>query len=462
MFSDNYLYDGQSFLERIFGDRIFFRNLWVLALPIIIQNFLASSLNLIDTVMIGFVGENEVAAVGVANQFFFLFNMFIYGIASGSSVFISQYWGSGNRKNILKIMGVGVTSLLVTGLFFTALARLVPGGIILLFSDSGIVRRLGADYLRIVCISYIPTALSFLFSHGLRSVNKAYIPMLISAAAILTNTGLNYLLIFGKLGLPALGVSGAALATLIARCLECCLLMLVSFRKGSVFRAGLKEYLSFDLSFVKNAYATIFPVILNEGLWGLGAVFYTAAYGRIGTAALAATNITNTIQNLFMVLCLSIASAALVMIGNQIGSRNLKRVRTYARNFTALTALLGLVLGALIVGMAPFILSFYQISAEAKSAALRILWIFGGTYVIRQVNLVMVIGIFRGGGDVRVCLAIDLLSMWLIGVPIAFIGAVFWKLPVEYVVALISIEEIVKFAACVIRYRSGKWIHDIT
>ena len=257
-------------------------------------------------------------------------------------------------------------------------------------------------------------------------------------------------------------MTGAALATVAARCLECGLLLSASFRKNSVFRARWEEYLNFDLAFVKKTYATILPVILNEGLWGLGTILYMAAYGRIGTRALAATNITGTVQNLFMVLCLSIAGAALVMIGNQIGAQNIKRARIYARNFMALTAVVGLGLGLLIIVSAPLVLSLYQISAGAKSAALHILWIFGATYGIRQVNLVMIIGIFRGGGDVRICLAIDLLTMWLVGVPLAFLGAVYWKLPVEYVVALIGTEELIKFAAVMIRYRSGKWIHDIT
>ncbi len=417
---------------------------------------------MIDTVMIGAIGENEVAAVGVANQFFFLFNMVIYGVSSGVSIFISQYWGSGNRREIFRIIGLGLISLVLSGAVFTALAVFFPIPIMGLFSDSAAVLYLGREYLWIVCISYIPTAITYVFSHAQRSINNAALPMAISFLAILTNTVFNYLLIFGKLGLPALGVRGAAIATVLARFLECFLMLLISLKPGRPLRGRLQEYLSFDWTYIRSVYGVVLPVVMNEGLWGLGAVFYTAAYGRIGTAALAATNITNTVQNFFMVLCFSIASAALVMIGHQIGSGDKEKVKVYANRFTILTGLLGLFLGVLILLSGSWILSFFRISEGAIRSAMVILKIFGLTYCIRQINLVLIVGIFRGGGDAKACLAMDLSTMWLVGVPLAFLGAVYWRLPVEQVVALITIEEFIKFLMAMLRLKSGRWIHDLT
>lgn len=448
-------------ITAFFRDPAFFRTLFVLSLPIVIQNLLVSSLNMIDTVMIGRVGENEVAAVGVANQYFFLLQMGMNGIASGCSVFFSQYWGSGNRSGIYRVLGIGFLSMLAVGAAFTLPALLIPAPIIRLFSRDAAVQALGRDYLLIVCLSYLPTAVSFLLANAHRSIGNAVSPMLISLGAVGINTLFNYLLIFGKLGLPVLGVKGAAIATLIARVAECALLLLFSLRKQCPLRGKGREYLGFSAAFFRKAYATILPIVLNEGCWGLGFVLYTVAYGFIGTHAIAATNITNTVQNLFLVLCLGIASASLVMIGNQIGMGRPETARRYAHKFALIAAALGIVLGAILFACAPLILSFFEVSSEASRAAVAILRIFGVVFTARLLNTLVIIGVFRGGGDAAYALKLEAGTMWGIGVPLAFLGACVFRLPVERVALLICVEELVKCTFVLLRLKSGKWLHPM-
>jgi len=444
------------------GDRGFFRTLWTLALPIMIQNLLVSSLNMIDTLMIAAVGQDQVAAVGIANQYFFLFNLMITGIAGGCSVFIAQFWGGRNLDRIRKIMGLGICSLAVVAAVFSLAAGTASLRLIGIFSDSAAVRQWGADYLAIVCLSYVPTGITFMFANGLRAMGEARLPMLVSALAILMNTGLNYLLIFGKAGLPALGVQGAAAATVLARCLECGLIVYFSLRPKLLLRGAVRDYFSFSADFIREVFRKITPVVLNELCWGLGAVMYMVAYGKIGTLALAAANVTSTVQNVFMVLCFSIANASLVIIGHKIGAGEQEEARQAAWRFVILAGLLGLGLGILIILSAPMLLSlFTKLSPETVKASVRILRIFGATYFIRQIELVLIIGVFRGGGDAAASLKIELVTMWLIGVPMAFLGAVVLRWPVEWVVALITLEDIVKFVACMIRLRQGRWIHDV-
>ena len=444
-----------------FRDPAFFRTLFFLALPIVIQNLLVSSLNMIDTLMIGQVGENEVAAVGVANQYFFLLQMAMNGIASGCSVFIAQFWGSGNRSGIHKVLGIGLISMTAAGLLFTALGLLIPTQIILLFSRDEAVQSLGRDYLTIVCLSYLPTAISFLLANALRSIGNALIPMLISLGAVLTNTVFNYLLIFGKAGFPALGVKGAAIATLLARVVECVLLLAFSLHRRCPLRGKARDYLRFNAAFFRKTYATILPVLLNEGCWGLASVLYTVVYGFIGTYAIAAANIANTVQNLFMVLCMGIASAALVMVGNQIGMGEPNTARRYSRKFTVLSVAIGILLGAALFACAPFVLTFFEISDEAAGAAITILRIFGVILTARMINTLAIIGIFRGGGDASYALRLEAGTMWLIGVPLAVIGACVLRLPVEQVVLLVSVEEITKCGLVLWRLKSGKWLHSM-
>lgn len=206
----------KKFFKEFGSDRQFFRKLLTLALPIMVQNFIVSSLNMVDTLMIGSVGENEIAAVGIANQVFFMLNLLIIGVTAGGSMFISQYWGSGDRHKIKNVCALGIVSITAIGAIFMAAALLIPNFILGLFTDNASVIELGRQYIIIVCLSYIPTGLSFFLAGVLRSTGNAKLPMIISAAAIMINIFFNYVFIFGNFGAPKLGVRGAALATLIA------------------------------------------------------------------------------------------------------------------------------------------------------------------------------------------------------------------------------------------------------
>ncbi|MGL5243970.1 MAG: MATE family efflux transporter, partial [Sarcina sp.] len=362
--------------KNLFNDKRFYRTLFMLAIPIVIQNFITSSLNMVDTVMIGAVGENEVAAVGIANQFFFLFNLLAIGIGAGCSIFISQFWGKKDIENIKKVLGVGIISALIIGSIFTFLALIFPENIIQLFTKDLLVISLGVNYLKVVCLSYILTIVTFIFASSLRSIGNTKTPMIISIIAIITNTIFNYIFIFGEFGAPVMGVKGAALATLIARTIECILIVYISLKPTSVLYGKFKEYINFDFTFVKSLYTAIIPVVLNDGCWGIGTVLYTVAYGTIGTHAIAAIQISNTVQNLFMVVCFSLASASLVMIGNEIGANNDEVAKKYSYRFTSLSFLTGLALGILVRIFAPFILTFFTVSSEVHTAVISILTIF--------------------------------------------------------------------------------------
>ena len=451
-------------LRFLFSDKKFYRMLFVLALPILIQNLLTSSLNMVDTLMIGRVGDNELAAVGIANQFFFLFNLVANGAAAGCSIFISQYWGQRDTASIRRVMGFGLTINMGIGLLFTMVALLLPRFIAGLFSREAAVVELSEDYLVIVCLSYVFTGISYLLANALRSVGSAYVPMIVSFLAILVNTGGNYLLIFGKGGFPVLGVKGAAIATLIARVVEMLLLLLLTFRPRSPLRGRPREFTGFDAAFARKTIGAIIPVVLNEGCWALGFILYTVAYGFIGdgTRAIAASQICNSVQNLFMVLCFSMASASLVMIGNKIGEQREEDARAYARRFSGLAVLTGLLVGVVVLLCAPLILSFFKVSEEARQAAIVMLRIFGVILPVRMLNVVLIVGVFRGGGDAAFGLKTEAGTMWLIGVPLAFFGALVLQWPVEQVVLLVCAEEIVKCVLSLWRLKSDKWVRNVT
>lgn len=426
-----------------------------------LQNFIASSLNMFDTLMIGQLGENEVAAVGVANQVFFLFNLVANGAAAGCSIFLSQFWGGGDRRSVHKVVGLGLMMNLCIGLLFTGAACAFPGPIIGLFSDDQAVISLGIEYLLLAALSYAFTSVSFLLAGAMRSVGKAWPPMIISAGAVLVNIALNQVFIFGELGAPAMGVRGAALATLIARVVEMALMLVFCFLPSSPLRGRLREYISFTPAFTGKVLLKTLPILLNESCWAVGTMLYVRAYGHIGTHAIAASQICNTVQNLFMVACFSLASSSLVMIGNQIGAGRREQAVIYSRRFSKLALLVGLILGIAVALSAPAILTLFKVSEQAARAAVAMLRIFSLIAPIRVLNVVLIVGVFRGGGDAGFSLAAEGITMWTIGVPLAFLGAVTLRLPVEQVVLLITLEEIVKCVIALFRLRSNRWLHEV-
>ena len=441
-------------LDRL--DRPFYRQLLVLAAPIMLQNFIASSLNMFDTLMIGQLGENEVAAVGVANQVFFLFNLVANGAAAGCSIFLSQFWGGGDRRSVHKVVGLGLLMNLCIGLLFTGAACAFPGPIIGLFSDDQAVISLGIEYLLLAALSYAFTSVSFLLAGAMRSVGKAWPPMIISAGAVMVNIALNQVFIFGELGAPAMGVRGAALATLIARVVEMALMLVFCFLPSSPLRGRLREYISFTPAFTGKVLLKTLPILLNESCWAVGTMLYVRAYGHIGTHAIAASQICNTVQNLFMVACFSLASSSLVMIGNQIGAGRREQAVIYSRRFSKLALLVGLILGIAVALSAPAILTLFKVSEQAARAAVAMLRIFSLIAPIRVLNVVLIVGVFPGFS-----LAAEGVTMWTIGVPLAFLGAVTLRLPVEQVVLLITLEEIVKCVIALFRLRSNRWLHEV-
>lgn len=443
-------------------NKIFYNSLWKLAIPIIVQNFITSSINMISTLLVGRLGESEVAAVGIANQYFFLFDIIIIGLCSGCGVFISQYYGSGNTEKIRKVMGVGLFSVVALSVFFMIFALTMPGNIISIFNNDSKVVSLGSDYLIIICFSYIFAGITFLYSVGARCIGKTILPMVVSSVALILNTVLGLWFIFGGFGIEAMGVKGAAYATLIARIGECAVLLILVYRKKYLVAVKFDEIKSLDKSFFKQAYVTILPVVFNDLFWGLGAVVYNIAYGRLGVHAMAAIQICTTIQNIFMVVGMGTASAAAVIIGNTVGSGDYRMGKIYAKKFAHIGIIMGVVIGGLLIILAPAILSMYKASPHLYSTALKILYVFGIVFFIRVYNMILVLGTLRGGGDAKFALIAETVTMWGIGVPGAFIGAFLLGLPVYGVAALVGAEELVKFFIATARLKGGKWINDLT
>lgn len=454
------MYKSLKLYSRV--DREFLINMLKIALPIIIQNLVTSSLNMADTIMIGKLGEVEIAAVGIANQYFFFFSMILIGLCGGCSVFISQYWGKRDFTNIKRMLGLGLVSVLLVSIVFMAAGFINPGKIILLFNKDSTVIDLGGKYLFIVLFSYIFTAITFIYSYSLRSIGNTVAPLIVNIAALLCNVFLNYILIFGKFGAPALGVEGAAIATLIARVVETIILVFLVYKDNGVFAASLTELKDLNTSFFKKSYKIIVPVLLNDVFWAMASLIYSVVYGRMGTGATAAVQISNTVSNMFMVVTFGMASASAIMIGNSIGEGREDQTIDYAKKFMGISLFVSIILALSLALASPIILDLFNVSNEVRSSTLIMLYIISLIFIVRFLGMVIIVGILRGAGDARSSLIIEGFTMWFVGVPLTIMGAFLFKLPVHLVYALAILEEVVKFILGLMRLKSRKWINNIT
>jgi putative MATE family efflux protein len=445
-----------------FQDRDFLKTMFRIGLPVMIQNLIQTSLNMVDTVMIGQVGKEAIAAVGLANQIFFVMILLVFGINSGASVFIAQFWGSRDVENIKRTMGVSLAfSVAVTG-FFMLLALLAPEWMMSLLSDGHPeIVRLGSSYLRIVGWSYVFTAVSFSFAVAARSIEQAKMPTVVSGVSLVINTLLNYGLIFGKLGLPELGVRGAAIATLIARGIEFIVILTVIYKTDHVLAAKPRELVSFTKAYVMKILDRASPVVANETLWAIGNVLYAVAIARIGAEAIASFQVSSSLYRFYEVIFMGTASACQVMIGNRIGAGEEPLARKYASHFLKMSQTGSVLISLLIALSAGMFLRLFRLDPSLTQTATHLMYLYAAFTFFKTFNLMMIVGVLRGGGDTKYALYVEVAAVWLVGVPLAFAGAVWLKTGVVVTVAMLMSEEDLKAILTYQRYMTHKWLNNV-
>lgn len=438
-----------------------YKTLAVVALPIALQNLIASSLSLVDNLMVGSLGEEELAAVGLATQIFFIQWMVLFGFCSGCATFIAQFWGTQDLPSIRKVVGFALTVCLsFSSLFFMA-AFFFPEKVLSIFTDIPGAIEMGKSYVKAGAPIFLCTSITVPFTTALRATQQTSRPLMISSVAFLTNTFLNYVLIFGKLGAPALGVVGAALATVTARVLETCLALFVVFGRNNILKGKIREFFGWSRSFVIRIVGNALPTTINETMWGMGTAAYNAAYGRIGITAFAAIQASTTIQNMFTMAFFSLGDAMLILVGQQLGKKEMDYAYALAKRLYRIGVTVGVTGGVALIVLAPIIVGFFDFSHEGYDYAVKILTIYGVFMGLRLFSGLSITGSLRAGGDTKFAMFSEVGLMWLVGVPLVFIGALVWKLPVYLVVLLAQVEEILKGLVLLHRFLSKKWLRNV-
>lgn len=447
----------------------FYRHTWMLALPIILQNLITTSLGFVDTFMVGLLGQPELSAVTAANTPIFLVQIIIFGLLSGLSVLVSQYWGKHDTEAINRCMGIA----LYTGVSLAALIALAlflaPRQVMALVTDNALLIRLGAPYLRIVGISYVFNTASSVYVGVQRSTENPAMGLTVFTISMVLNTFLNYVLIFGKFGAPALGITGAALATLTARVVEFAVTFLYALRDRRVPLAPaalLHPGTAFVGDFLK--YST--PVLVNDSLWGLGTTLITAVIGHmaISEEMLAAYAIMGNIEKFSTVACYGISGASAVIVGKRIGQGASKEeVYEVSWCMLLLTVLVGLVVSASLAALLPtvfipYLYPLFHLEGLSLEIAATMCVVFVFMMPTKAFDITNISGVLRAGGDVRVSAVIDVGSVWLVALPITALSALVFEAPVALVCLGIQAEGLSKVPLGIWRLRSRKWINDVT
>ena len=443
-------------------DRAFTRKFLLVALPIVIQNLVSSSLHIIDGVMIGQLGDAPYAAVTQANRYTFVFQLFVFGAASGCGIFFSQLWGKRDVPQMRSVMSLAFRITVGLALIFAGCALLIPGKVISLFLPAGESAAYAATYLRLVAPGYLIFAVDTVYATCMKSAEQTRIPMTAGVASIMTNTFLNWTLIYGHLGMPALGVRGAAIATVISAGVSLLINTTASYVMKLPSAIRPRELGLPDRLFLQRFVRLVTPVVFNEGLWSMGTTMYGVFYGRLGDAAVAAMGIYNTVDQLVNVLVYGFMNASAILVGGYLGAADRDAAWLTAKRMLAGCIATGAAVGILMAFGRGALVGLFKVSPEAQGMAMTILLEASLFYWLRAINSINVVGILRSGGDTLYSMVLDTAALWLVGVPLVGLAALAWHLPIQQVYLFTFVEETIKAIIGMRRFRSKKWMHVLT
>ncbi len=441
--------------------RQFYSQIWKLIIPIVIQNLLSAAVNSADVVMLNYVGQSAISAVSLAAQYAQILFMFFYGLGTGASILCAQYYGKGEWEPVRAIEGIAMRISLTASVVFAIAAVTVPEPMMKIFTNDGELIRLGAEYLRIVSIAYLCWGIIEVYLSILRSVGKAVITMSLNVLAFSLNIILNAVFIFGLFGAPKLGAAGVAIATSVSRVVELAACIIVSARTEEIKLNPAYMFIRSRLLFQDFVKLAV-PALLNDILWGVAFSMYSVIIGHLGTDAVAANSLVTVVRNFGTVFCFGVASAGGILVGNVLGENKIEKARDYTSRVMRLTIATGIAGGLVVLAITPLVLRFADLSDTAMGY-LKVMLMINSYYVIGiAVNTTLIAGIFRAGGDSRFGCICDGITMWCYAVPLGFFAAFVLKLPVLWVYFLLCTDEFAKWPAVIRRYRSGKWLNNIT
>lgn len=435
-------------------------------MPIALQNIIVQATSMMDSLMLGRADDTGLflSAASLANQPFFILSLISFGLSSAATVLSAQYWGKRDMESIRRIISIALKAAMLLSCAMAAAVLLLPETVMGLYSNNPDVIDAGAKYLRIIGFSYITFGFSSTVLCSIRSVELVKISVVVNLSTFVLNTFLNWVLIFGNLGMKPMGIEGAAAATLAARIVELIITVIYVFRIDKRLAMRPRDLLRFDRALAKDFMRYGTPVFLNELIWSIGISIQAAIIGHIDYASgdpVAANSITSMVQQISTVMIFGVANAAAVIVGKSIGAGEKARAKNEAFTFLLLSILLGIAAFGMILVLKKPVIAFYTVPQETKLLADELMTVIGVITIFVSVSTTMIVGVLRAGGDTRFCLFLEMGALWFVSIPLAMLGALL-RLPVFMVLILMRIDDMLESVIVILRMRSGKWIKTLT
>ena len=450
---------GGKWLTR---DRAFYQSFLRLCLTLMLEQAVILSVNLADNMMLGAYSEEALSGVAAVNQIQFVYQQLVYGVTNGLLVLGTQYWGQKRVAEIRRLSAIGLRleTALAVALFVLVSVFSRPALRIFTLNEAFIAQ--GVDYLRIVRFSYPFFALTALMLGTMRMVESVRIALRVSIISLCLNVAINYLLIFGRLGAPEMGVRGAAVGTLAARAAECVIVAVHMFRREKTLDIHLRDYRRIDRAMLRDVLRVGTPVLITSALWGVSNALQTVILGHMSDSAISAQSISSTVFLLLKVTSVGAASAASVMIGRTVGTGDIGKVREYSRTLQAMFLCIGAVLALMMLALRRPLLRVYRVSDETRALADAYMIIQSVVLFTMSYQMPVNTGIIRGGGDTRFVLWLDLISIWGIVMPLSLLGAFVWHWPPVAVIICLNADQCFKCVPAFLRVRGDRWIKCLT
>ena len=440
-------------------NRNFYRSVMSLVIPMALQNLVNVGISSTDVIMLGRVGEKVLSGASLGSQVQFVMSLILFGITSGASVLVAQYWGKGDVRTIEKVLGIALKFSLTIGAVFTIVTLLFPRVIMHILTNDAEVIAEGGKYLQIVGISYVIMAVNIVYLNIMRSVERVKISTVVYLTGLIVNVIINAVLIFGK---PQMGIRGAAVGTVAAITVELVMVILYDKKINDIFQFHFHFFKTENKILLKDFIKFSGPVIVNELMWGLGCSTVTAILGHMGSAAVAANSVTQVVRQLAMVMSFGIASATAIMLGKTIGEGNEKRAREYGGKFVKMSIISGFVGSLIVLIERPVAMMTMELTDTAEKYLSLMMFVMAYYVIAQTFNTTMIVGVFRAGGDTKIGLFIDVGCMWCISILVGFITAFVIKLPVMVVYMILLSDEIFKIPISAWRYKTYKWLNNVT
>ena len=439
----------------------FFKAVCTLAIPVALQSMLQSSFSMVDQIMIGQLGEINVAGVGLAGKFASIYSVVISAIGAVAGIMIAQYLGQKNRSEVRRsfftnlLLGAGIAGM------FMVICTLFPNQIMGAYTKDVQTRQAAAEYLMLISGTFVPMAGATLLSTLFRCLEKPRLPLYASILSALLNTSLNYIMIFGKLGISPMGVRGAAFATVISQCANFLLMLLMLSQNGFLLKSNEGEPTATLRMNWGQYWSMLLPLLVCEVVWSLGENVYAAIYGHMSTDASAAMTLTNPIQGLVIGALCGLSQAASVIIGKHLGSGENEEAYWSAKKLMLYGAIGSALLSVIVMIASKAYVGIYQVDNAVKTMTMQILFAYAIVVPFKVLNMILGGGIIRSGGRTKYVMFIDMVGTWCFGVPLGLLSAFVWKLSIPYVYFLLSLEECIRFGISLIVFRRRKWMNQL-